>query len=156
VLFSLSLPNPETPPTDAPPLRPSGVGYKRKRPPTGAALRGRAIILFFAVPVNHRESRSLVFVVEEHGVKPVRLSFDTPTCGVACRVWRYRFRRVCTAILMLAISTSSEAVAATWPRSSGTMELDCRFKQSAWTAGGLFGHRPRKARYRSRRRRWAF
>jgi hypothetical protein len=56
--------------------------------------------------------------------------------------------------LTLAISTSSQVVAVTWPRSSGTVELDCRFTPSAWTAGGLFGHRPRKARYRSRRRRW--
>jgi hypothetical protein len=43
--------------------------------------------------------------------------------------------------LTLAISTSSQVVAVTWPRSSGTVELDCRFTPSAWTAGGLFGHR---------------
>lgn len=33
----------------------------------------------------------------------VRIATGHTTCGVACRVWRCRFRRVCTVTHMLAI-----------------------------------------------------
>ena len=53
-----------------------------------------------------------------------------------------RFRRVCGATPMAAISSSSAVAAAIWPRSFGMTGSGCRFTPSAWTAEGSSGHRP--------------
>src|SRR5271169_6287458 len=55
---------------------------------------------------------------------------------------------------MPAISISSGAVAATWPRFCGMTASGCRFTPSVWTAASSSGPRRRTVRCRSRRPRW--
>ena len=49
------------------------------------------------------------------------------------KAWLLRFRRACSAILMLAIFISSEAAAAIWSRFFGMMVWACRSMPNGWT-----------------------